>query len=48
LRNLERIKEKRIEEWLKEQEEIADSGFTTGEVIKGIKPPNKNDVIGNR
>lgn len=41
LRNLEKIKEMGIKKWLKEQEELVDKGFTTGEVIKGIKPPTK-------
>ena len=41
LRNLERIREVGIERWLREQEEKVKEGFTTGDVIKGIKPPKK-------
>ncbi len=37
--NLERIKEVGIEKWLEEQAQLVANGFTTGEVIKGIKPP---------
>jgi hypothetical protein len=33
----------RIEKWLEEQEEKVRERFTTGEVIKGIKPPGKGD-----
>ena len=43
LRNLERITEVGIEEWLREQEEIVKAGFITGEVIKGIRLPKKSE-----
>jgi hypothetical protein len=41
LRNLERIREFGIEKWLKEQEKEVNEGFVTGNVIKGIKPPER-------
>ena len=41
LKNLEKVKEIGIKKWLKEQKENVETGFTTGEVIKGIKPPSR-------
>jgi len=43
LRNLERVREVGVENWLEEQEEKVKAGFMTGEVIKGIRPPGKGD-----